>query len=370
MMKNNITKSIVLTILLLSLFLTSCTNGETTSSSVAEKPINPNLETVIDSAGRTVYIPEEIESISALYTVSGHIIIMLDEGNKITSCSNGLKRDKLILSMEPSIEDIYLPKVGGIVNIEELLNSDPDILFIDAPLYWNKGELEKIENLKIPYYVVEFNSIEEEMKLVENIGKILGKESEAKEYVDLYEEILTLVENTVTTIPESKRKQVYHSINEAVRTSSSNTITAEWVEKSGLINVAADSSLKKDEDKYYTTLEDILKWNPQVIIANDSGAYKYIKENVAWKNIEALLNDDVYLLPTGISRWGHSTSLETPLAMLWALKTLYPEYSESIDLKSYTRRFYQELFEYNLTNEELESILLGVDMRRAKNLED
>ncbi len=85
--------------------------------------------------------------------------------------------------------------------------------------------------------------------------------------------------------------------------------------------------------------------------------------------MEAVLNDDVYLLPTGISRWGHSTSLETPLAMLWALKTLYPEYSESIDLKSYTKMFYEELFEYDLTDEELESILRGVDMRRAKNLE-
>jgi iron complex transport system substrate-binding protein len=295
---------------------------------------------------------------------------MLDEGDMITSCSNGLKRDKLILSMEPSINDIYLPKVGGVVNIEELLNSDPDIILIDAPLFWNKGEIEKIENLNIPYYVVEFNSIDEEKKLVEDIGKIIGREAAAKEYVAFYDEILALVEETVATIPYDERRNIYHSINEAVRTSASNTITSEWVEKSGLNNVAADNSLTKDEDKYYTTLEDILKWNPEVIIANDSGAYKYIKENVAWKNMEAVLNDDVYLLPTGISRWGHSTSLETPLAMLWALKTLYPEYSKSIDLKSYTKIFYEELFEYNLTDEELESILSGVDMRKAKNLED
>lgn len=217
---------------------------------------------------------------------------------------------------------------------------------------------------------MEFNSIDEEKKLVKDIGKIIGREEEAQEYIAFYDEILSLVDETVASIPEDERRVVYHAINEAVRTSATNTITAEWVEKAGLVNVAADNSLTKDEDKYYTTLEDILKWNPEIIIANDPGAHGYIKENVAWKNIEAVLNDDVYLLPTGISRWGHSTSLETPLAMLWALETLYPEYSESIDLKAYTRRFYEELFEYELTEEELEAILKGVDMRRAKNLED
>jgi len=370
MKRNETIKLILVTMIILSLTLTACSPSQPTQAQTPDQPINPNLETVTDSAGRTVYIPEEIDSISALYTVAGHIIIMLDEGDIISSCSNGLKRDKLILSMEPSIKDIYLPKVGGIVNIEELLNSDPDIILLDAPLFWNKGELEKIENLNIPYYVVEFNSMDEEKKLVQDIGKIIGREEAAQEYVDFYDEVLALVDQTVADIPEDKKRQVYHAINEAVRTSATNTITAEWVERTGLINVAADKSLTKDEDKYYTTLEDILMWNPEVIMANDPGAYGYIKEQVAWKNIEAVLNDDIYLLPTGISRWGHSTSLETPLAMLWALQTLYPEYSKEIDLKNYTKRFYEELFEYKLTDEELQAILAGVDMRRAKDLED
>lgn len=370
-MKRNKKISLMLAaIVILSMILSSCSPSEPSQVKAPEEPVNPNLETVIDSAGRTVYIPEEIDSISALYTVAGHIIIMLDEGDTITSCSNGLKRDKLILNMEPSINDIYLPKVGGIVNIEELLNSAPDIILLDAPLYWNKGELEKIENLNIPYYVVEFNSMDEEKKLVQDIGKIIGRDEAAQEYIDFYDEVLALVDETVAAIPEDEKRQVYHAINEAVRTSATNTITAEWVERSGLVNVATDNSLTKDEDKYYTTLEDILKWNPEVIIANDPGAHQYIKTQVAWKNIEAVLNDDVYLLPTGISRWGHSTSLETPLAMLWALETLYPEYSEGIDLKEYTKRFYEELFEYALTDEELDAILKGVDMRRAKNLEE
>src|SRR6056297_346440 len=348
------------------IFLTSCAPIENQEAARVEE----SEDTVIDFAGRLVEIPEEIDSIAALYTVVGHVIIMLDEGDKITASSNGLKRDKLILNMEPHIEDIYLPKSGGVVNIEELLNSEPDMIFVDIPIYWNKDELDKIEKLGVPYYVLEFNSMEEQKDLVRDVGKILNRKEEADEYIDLYDEIIELTQKTVENIPEDERIRVYHSINEAVRTSAEGTITNQWLEMSGLVNVAQEDDLRQDEDKYLTSLEDILKWNPEVILTNEPATYDYIKVQDNFQSLDAVINDKVHLLPTGISRWGHSTSIETPLAMLWVLKNIYPEYSEDVDLIGYTRRFYRELFDYELTDEQINNILAGVDMRKAKDLEE
>jgi iron complex transport system substrate-binding protein len=362
-MKKNKILIIFISVLII---LTSCAPVENEETPMVEE----TEDTVIDSVERLVEIPEEIDSIAALYTVVGHVIIMLEEGDKITASSNGLKRDKLILNMEPHIEDIYLPKSGGIVNIEELLNSEPDMIFVDIPIYWNKDELDKIEKLGVPYYVLEFNSMEEQKDLVRDVGKILNRKEEADEYIDLYDEIIELTQRTVENIPEEERVRVYHSINEAVRTSAEGTITNQWLEMAGLVNVAQEGDLRQDEDKYFTSLEDILKWNPEVILTNEPATYDYIKEQDNFQSLDAVLNDKVYLLPTGISRWGHSTSLETPLAMLWVLKNIYPEYSEDVDLIGYTRRFYSELFNYDLTDEEIDNILAGVDMRKAKDLED
>ncbi len=36
-------------------------------------------------------------------------------------------------------------------------------------------------------------------------------------------------------------------------------------------------------------------------------------------------NHCAYQAPIGISRWGHPGSLETPLAVLWTAKTVYPD---------------------------------------------
>ena len=71
-------------------------------------------------------------------------------------------------------------------------------------------------------------------------------------------------------------------------------------------------------------------------------------------------------MPNGISRWGHPGSLETPLAMLWTVKTIYPEYSGSINMKTETVNFYKKFFNYTLTDQMAEQILQGKGMRKSK----
>ena len=106
-----------------------------------------------------------------------------------------------------------------------------------------------------------------------------------------------------------------------------------------------------------------------MILVNEPDTYDYIKRMKAWENIDAVKNEHTFLLPTGVSRWGHATSLETPLAILWTLKTIYPEYSKAIDIEKITKDFYLDLFEYELSDEEVIKILRGYDMRKAKELE-
>jgi iron complex transport system substrate-binding protein len=82
--------------------------------------------------------------------------------------------------------------------------------------------------------------------------------------------------------------------------------------------------------------------------------------------VRAVKNKRVYKMPTGISRWGHPGSLETPLAVLWTVKTVYPEYSSSINMKKDTLFFYKKFFGYTLPDETLEKILEGRGLRKSK----
>ncbi len=164
--------------------------------------------------------------------------------------------------------------------------------------------------------------------------------------------------------------RVYHSINEANCTVEEGTLPADWMTYAGGINVSLDGGLEKDGDKYYTNLEQILLWNPDVIYCNESGVPDYIMENEQWSQVQAVKDERVLQLPVGISRWGHKTSIETPLAMLWVANDLYPKRMEGLDLFGYYRRYYEEMFEFTLTEENFADISAGKNMRLTKELKE
>ena len=117
---------------------------------------------------------------------------------------------------------------------------------------------------------------------------------------------------------------------------------------------------------YYASIEQILIWDPEVIIVNEPAAYKLILGHPQWSGISAVRNGKVYQLPNGISRWGHPGSVETPLALLWTVKTVYPEKSTHIDMNEEVRYYYKTFFNMDLDDVMIETILKGGDLREAK----
>lgn len=348
-------------VLVIILFLTAC--GQT--NDIKREDIETHE--VVDCSGRSVEIPVDVERIGCMYTVSGHIVTMLGSGDKIVAVTNGLKRDKLLHKINPSILEAVTAKVSGSINIEELLKVNPDVVFIDKVIGSNEEEKAKFEKFNIPYLIVDFHSIKEQQYLVDLIGKVVGNEEKATEFNDFYDDVVNKVSNLTNDIPKEEKYRVYHSVNEVIRTDGNLSLGMEWTKIAGCNNIAEDMDLDTEDDDYYTNVEQILLWNPEVILANEQGVDEYIKNQPMFSTIDAVVNDRVYLLPVGISRWGHSTSIETVLAIPFAAKKLYPKYCENIDVKSITREYYNRFFDYQLSNEELEQLMSGKDMRLGKD---
>jgi iron complex transport system substrate-binding protein len=58
--------------------------------------------------------------------------------------------------------------------------------------------------------------------------------------------------------------------------------------------------------------------------------------------------------------------VETPLAILWTAKTVYPELFEHIDMEEEVEYFYREFFGYQLSPEMIQQILSGEGLRKPK----
>jgi len=333
-----------------------------------DRNVYEGIEThvVEDCIGREVELPVEINKVGCIYAISGHGTVMLGEGEKIVSVTSGLKRDKILTDIMPSILDATEPKSGGSINIEELLKDKPDVIFVRSDIALNERETEKLDKFNIPYLAIEFDSIEEQQFMIKMIGKALGKEEKAEAYIKYYNEIIQLVGARTAELKESEKVRVYHSINEATRTDPADSVPADWFDKAGCTLVSADGELKFIQNDYYASVEQILEWNPEVIFANEEGVDQYILTDTKWQSLDAVKAERVYLLPNGISRWGHPNSLEIPLAMLWTSKKLYPGLFEDINIAEEVQGFYKTFFDLELTDEETEMILQGKGMRVKK----
>lgn len=319
-----------------------------------------NRENSIDSSRPT---PDRV---ACLYAFTGHTVVMLGKGESIIAVVKGLKRDKLLARVFPGLKKIATPANGGEINIEALLNTHPDIIFLKPETANIQGEIDKLDRFNLPYFVAGYRSMEEQMQVIEDIGSILGVLDRAQIYTNYYRDVIKRVQTIANTIPTEKRIKLYHSINEANRTTGPNTLEAEWSAVTGVVNVSVDANLKQKGDKSYANIEQILLWNPEIIIANESSSKEEILQDKKWAHIKAVQNKKVYSIPIGISRWGHPGGLETPLAILWTAKLVYPEYFKDIDLKKEILFFYQEFFNLQLTDKDIEQILSGKGMRRKR----
>ena len=111
-------------------------------------------------------------------------------------------------------------------------------------------------------------------------------------------------------------------------------------------------------------MEQVYSWNPEVILLSNfddvvpEDLYNNTIDGQDWSQVEAVKNHRVYKIPQGIYRWdADCPCTETTLCMKWMAKVINPEVFKDIDIRQDTKDFYKNFFNYDLTDEELDTIL-------------
>ena len=76
---------------------------------------------------------------------------------------------------------------------------------------------------------------------------------------------------------------------------------------------------------------------------------------------------EVYQIPVGISRMGHPTSTETPLALMWLANLLYPELYD-IDFSQAVKDYYSEFYGFEVDDDLAQAIIQADEMRTEKTV--
>jgi len=355
----------------LTMLAIACSLLNAATAQAADRSSAAARQTVIvtDFIGRKVEVPARVQRIGCLYAFAGHVVTMLGRCADIVTVANGLRRDVLLCRMCPNIRDAVGPKAQGAINIEELLNTRPDVLFISPETGRNEAELKKLEQFKIPSIVVHYKTMQEQQQAIALIGGAIGAADTAEQYNRYYRSCIERITRAAAEIPQGRHVKLYHALTEATHTDAQESLSSDWLQATGIINVSSSQAGGALDGKTRVGIEQIILWNPDVILANEPDTADAILNDRRWASVSAVKHGRVYRMPIGISRWGHPGSLETPLAVLWTAKTVYPDYFPDIDIRSETKKFYKMFFNYEVSDELLAQMLSGKGMRGAKNQE-
>jgi iron complex transport system substrate-binding protein len=317
------------------------------------------MRTITDMANMTVSVPVKIERVAVAQPWHNGMLAMLGDGGKIVATTPAVQIIPWFRKLVPGISDI--PGIfitDTTLNLEMLLKTKPDIVILPT----GTDELaQKIRKTGIPVVQVSGGGDDFFARLPECMlftSKIMGENESVKatRYVAYLETKLQMLKSRALRIPDEQKLTVVHfsSVSPSLKVDGRNSIIDAWINIAGGINAASpdvEGAMKE------ISMEQLLKWNPDVIIiAGITQIINAVKKDALWKKLKAMQNGRIYLNPKGVFLWDRGGPEEV-LQIQWAAKTLYPENNADVNIKRETKSFYKTYFNYNLTDNEVMSIM-------------
>ena len=99
-------------------------------------------------------------------------------------------------------------------------------------------------------------------------------------------------------------------------------------------------------------LEQIMLWNPDVILFAPNSIYSMVGDNTDWADITAIENGHYYEVPYGPYNWmGFPASVQRYLGMIWLAQLLHPDVAQ-YDVYQEVSRYFDLFYHCNITVEQ------------------
>lgn len=336
-----------------------------------DEPGDTGFRTVTDTIGNEVEVPNEINRIAIISTLPLASVFCMIEGSGeklvgLTPSSKNTALTSFLVRVAPEIENVSTDFASGdTVNVEEVMNLQPDVVFYNTNNAGDSEAAEQLAALGIPCVgfspmVSGGNTIETFNAWATLIGQVLGNEVKADEIVSYGREIQDMVSERIAGL---EPEQVKSAIILANYTNSAIAAAGKpfghyWLSAIGAENVA----IELETATAPVTLEQIYAWDPDVIFLNSFSPFTAEElmtssavEGHDWSGLTAVKNGEVYKMPLGVYYWYPPCS-DSPLALQWLAKTLYPELFEDIDMDQVIVDYYRDFYGLELTEADLDTL--------------
>lgn len=323
--------------------------------------------TVTDDAGRTLEIPtpDRIEKVfftSALAQVYitclcpdllGGTAAKFDEG-QLRYLPEGTRDLKYLGTLHNN----------GEIDRETLLKEDIDVMFSISGVALTQQNVSEAEDLqaqtKRPCLLVD-GSFDKVPAAFRFLGGCLGREARAGELADFCGEFYGRVREVVSQIPEDEKVSVYYAEGpEGLQTEPE---TSQHM--LGFLEGGARCAARCEETygggMTDVSLEQVLKWDPEVIVSWDAdtrgGAFEDIRTNRSWSTIRAVRDGRVYAMPNEPWAWcDRPPGVNRLIGIHWICNLLYPDRYD-VDMVDVAEEYFGAMYGVEVDRAEVEAML-------------
>ena len=329
------------------------------ASAMLAMPHVARAATVTDGAGRTVAVPARTERVfpagppAAIqhYTLQPRSLIGWPRAN----------RPAELPYLDPEIgaraEVGRLTGRGNTTNLETLLALKPDLILDIGSVARTFVEVADrvAAQTGIPSALLDgrFDKLVESYRLH---GQLTGETARTEELARYCDDVIRTCRARVATVPMEKRPRVYYARGpRGLDTGLGGSINVETIEFMGAVNVAGGVR----GGLATVSLEQVLVWNPEVIITIDQDFAVNVRSDPSWAAVSAVREGRVHLSPKLPFGWVDFPPAVNRIPGLWWLgKILYPALFPE-NLTAITRDFYGRFYHRVPDDAQIAAVLAG-----------
>ena len=315
--------------------------------------------------GRQVRVPLQIHRVYGMSPMGTILVYTLDP-SLLVGWNYPPDAGEKALLLEPYRN---LPVLGGWFgkdttgNLEKIMQSHPDVLIsMGDPL--GTAQAERVQaQTHIPVFVIK-GGLENFPAAYEKAGELLGSVPRAAMLAEECRRTVDEIRRKVSGIPPERRRRYYYAEGpKGQETEPGGSVHAESMNFAGGLNVAAGVEEQKGYGHSPVSMEQVLRWNPEVVItgydhtSSPGEFYARIWTDSRWKNVAAVRNREVYETPQYPFCWiDRPPSVNRIIGIKWLANIFYPELFH-YDMREETRLFYQTFYQVRVSDAHLNEIL-------------
>lgn len=337
-------------------------NRRTLLAALSATALSPRLAraaTVGDATGRAIAIPDKVERIFAagppaailLYTFAPELLLGWTRSPEPAQCAF------LGQGACDKPEVGRLTGRGNTTNLEVLLELKPDLILDVGTINDTYVSLASRvqEQTGIPYALLD-GRFEATATLYRKLGELTHRQDQADAFARYAEDTIASIKGRIDKIPDEQRPSVYYARGpRGLETGLGGSINVETIEFLGARNVAGE----RRGGMATVSVEQVLAWNPDVIITIEPAFAASVKTDPVWAPIKAVQTGRVYLSPRLPFGWvDFPPSVNRLIGLWWLAKALYLDQFHE-DLRPLTRDFYQRFYHLTPTNAQIDDVLGG-----------